>query len=148
MPCAWLKKRIHAWKAFHPKPCSPELDKRRLDNVVESYTPACIVRTLVEVLQPYSSRVYDFCCGSGGMFVQSYQVYQWTPGKHKQHLCTRTRQQPYHMENGTNELSHSRYRNRYFLRLPTPYPQSRLHPDNPPFNLSDREADKLQGYVR
>ena len=37
----------------------------------EFYTPACIVRTLVEVLQPYSGRVYDPCCGSGGMFVQS-----------------------------------------------------------------------------
>lgn len=37
----------------------------------EFYTPACIVRTLVEVLQPYKGRVYDPCCGSGGMFVQS-----------------------------------------------------------------------------
>ena len=37
----------------------------------EFYTPACIVRTLVEVLQPFSGRVYDPCCGSGGMFVQS-----------------------------------------------------------------------------
>ncbi len=35
------------------------------------YTPACIVRTIVEILQPYSGRVYDPCCGSGGMFVQS-----------------------------------------------------------------------------
>ena len=87
----------------------PELDKRRLGNVVdlftniqmkehgdskdilgrtyeyclskfaeaegknagEFYTPACIVRTLVEVLQPYSGRVFDPACGSGGMFVQS-----------------------------------------------------------------------------
>ena len=37
----------------------------------EFYTPACVVRTLVEVLQPYHGRVYDPCCGSGGMFVQS-----------------------------------------------------------------------------
>ncbi|OUQ55795.1 N-6 DNA methylase [Tyzzerella sp. An114] len=37
----------------------------------EFYTPACVVRTLVEVLQPYNGRVYDPCCGSGGMFVQS-----------------------------------------------------------------------------
>lgn len=37
----------------------------------EFYTPACIVRTLVEILQPYDGRVYDPCCGSGGMFVQS-----------------------------------------------------------------------------
>ena len=35
------------------------------------YTPRCVVRTLVEMLAPYSGRVYDPCCGSGGMFVQS-----------------------------------------------------------------------------
>ena len=39
----------------------------------EFYTPACIVKTLVNVLQPYKGRVYDPCCGSGGMFVQSAQ---------------------------------------------------------------------------
>ena len=37
----------------------------------EFYTPACVVRTLVEVLRPYKGRVYDPACGSGGMFVQS-----------------------------------------------------------------------------
>jgi type I restriction enzyme M protein len=37
----------------------------------EFYTPSCVVRTLVEVLQPFKGRVYDPCCGSGGMFVQS-----------------------------------------------------------------------------
>ena len=37
----------------------------------EFYTPSCVVRTLVEVLQPFNGRVYDPCCGSGGMFVQS-----------------------------------------------------------------------------
>jgi type I restriction enzyme M protein len=40
----------------------------------EFYTPSCVVRTLVEVLQPFKGkRVYDPCCGSGGMFVQSAQ---------------------------------------------------------------------------
>jgi len=37
----------------------------------EFYTPSSVVRTLVEVLQPYSGRIYDPCSGSGGMFVQS-----------------------------------------------------------------------------
>ena len=37
----------------------------------EFYTPACIVRTLVEMIEPYNGRVYDPACGSGGMFVQS-----------------------------------------------------------------------------
>ncbi len=35
------------------------------------YTPACVVNVLVEMLQPFKGRVYDPCCGSGGMFVQS-----------------------------------------------------------------------------
>ena len=35
------------------------------------YTPAYVVRMLVEMLAPYKGRVYDPCCGSGGMFVQS-----------------------------------------------------------------------------
>jgi type I restriction enzyme M protein len=37
----------------------------------EFYTPNHVVRLLVEMLEPYSGRVYDPCCGSGGMFVQS-----------------------------------------------------------------------------
>ena len=40
-------------------------------NAGEFYTPACIVKTLVEIIEPYHGRVYDPCCGSGGMFVQS-----------------------------------------------------------------------------
>jgi len=35
------------------------------------YTPRIIVRLLVEMLEPYKGRIYDPCCGSGGMFVQS-----------------------------------------------------------------------------
>lgn len=43
----------------------------------EFYTPSSIVKTLVEILQPYDNcRVYDPCCGSGGMFVQSYKFVQ------------------------------------------------------------------------
>lgn len=37
----------------------------------EFYTPACVVRLIAEMIEPYSGVVYDPCCGSGGMFVQS-----------------------------------------------------------------------------
>ncbi|MCT2006808.1 type I restriction-modification system subunit M [Micrococcus lylae] len=37
----------------------------------EFYTPPVLVRTLVEILEPHEGRVYDPCCGSGGMFVQA-----------------------------------------------------------------------------
>ncbi len=35
------------------------------------YTPQCVVKLLTEMIEPYKGRVYDPCCGSGGMFVQS-----------------------------------------------------------------------------
>lgn len=50
-------------------------------NAGEFYTPACVVRTLVEIIQPYHGRVYDPCCGSGGMFVQSAQFVERHQGK-------------------------------------------------------------------
>ena len=45
------------------------------------YTPRCVVRVLVEMLAPYKGRVYDPCCGSGGMFVQSEQFIEAHGGK-------------------------------------------------------------------
>jgi type I restriction enzyme M protein len=45
------------------------------------YTPAHVVRVLVEMLAPYKGRVYDPCCGSGGMFVQSEKFIEAHAGK-------------------------------------------------------------------
>jgi type I restriction enzyme M protein len=45
------------------------------------YTPAPVVRVLVEMLAPYKGRVYDPCCGSGGMFVQSEKFIEAHAGK-------------------------------------------------------------------
>ena len=45
------------------------------------YTPASIVKTLVAVLNPHSGKVYDPCCGSGGMFVQSEKFIEAHGGK-------------------------------------------------------------------
>jgi type I restriction enzyme M protein len=45
------------------------------------YTPSRVVRVLVEVLAPYKGRVYDPCCGSGGMFVQSEKFIEAHRGK-------------------------------------------------------------------
>jgi len=39
----------------------------------ELYTPRCVVKLLVEMIEPYRGRVYDPCCGSSGMFVQSVE---------------------------------------------------------------------------
>lgn len=45
------------------------------------YTPRCVVELLVEMLEPYKGRVFDPCCGSGGMFVQSEKFVQSHQGK-------------------------------------------------------------------
>ncbi|GGJ01836.1 class I SAM-dependent DNA methyltransferase [Paenibacillus hunanensis] len=47
----------------------------------EFYTPSSVVRLLVEMLQPFKGRVYDPCCGSGGMFVQSEKFVEEHQGK-------------------------------------------------------------------
>jgi type I restriction enzyme M protein len=48
----------------------------------EFYTPRCVVRLLVEMIEPYKGRVYDPCCGSSGMFVQSEEFIE----KHGGHI--------------------------------------------------------------
>lgn len=45
------------------------------------YTPRSIVRVLVEMLEPYRGRLYDPCCGSGGMFVQSEKFIEAHDGR-------------------------------------------------------------------
>lgn len=47
----------------------------------EFYTPACVVQTIVQMLAPYKGRIYDPCCGSGGMFVQSEKFVESHGGK-------------------------------------------------------------------
>ena len=45
------------------------------------YTPRCVVRLLVEMLEPFKGRVLDPCCGSGGMFVQSEEFVEKHQGR-------------------------------------------------------------------
>jgi len=52
------------------------------------YTPRSVVRLLVEMLEPYEGRVFDPCCGSGGMFVQSEKFVE----AHRDHYNGRTRE--------------------------------------------------------
>ncbi|GBC61391.1 SAM-dependent DNA methyltransferase [Desulfonema ishimotonii] len=42
----------------------------------EFYTPGCIVNLIAEMIEPYKGKIYDPCCGSGGMFVQSVKFVQ------------------------------------------------------------------------
>ncbi|MBW1676440.1 MAG: SAM-dependent DNA methyltransferase [Deltaproteobacteria bacterium] len=47
----------------------------------EFYTPQCVVKLLVRMIEPFKGRVYDPCCGSGGMFVQSRRFAEEHNGK-------------------------------------------------------------------
>ena len=47
----------------------------------EFYTPRCVVQLLVEMIEPYRGRVYDPCCGSSGMFVQSEEFIRQHGGR-------------------------------------------------------------------
>ncbi len=52
------------------------------------YTPGSVVKLLVEMLEPYEGRVFDPCCGSGGMFVQSEKFIKHHQDYYKKHTST------------------------------------------------------------
>lgn len=52
-------------------------------DIGEFYTPSSVVRLIVELIEPFEGTVYDPCCGSGGMFVQSTKFIQEHNGKTK-----------------------------------------------------------------
>ena len=51
--------------------CLRKFAEEEGNNGSKLYTPSSIAKTIVEILEPYEGRIYDPCCGSGGMFVQS-----------------------------------------------------------------------------
>ena len=63
--------------------CLSHFAEQEGKNAGEFYTPSSVVRTIVEVLKPFNGRVYDPCCGSGGMFVQSAKFIENHGGKLK-----------------------------------------------------------------
>src|SRR5439155_7545843 len=121
----------------------------------EFYTPRCVVRVLVEMLEPYEGRVYDPCCGSGGMFVQSEQFVEAHGGNTRNIAIYGQESNPTtwrlaHMNLAihTIEANLGTQPADTFLRD--------LHPDlkadyilaNPPFNVSDWSGQLLENDVR
>ena len=49
----------------------------------EFYTPKCVVNLIAEMIEPYQGKIYDPCCGSGGMFVQSVKFVESHEGNSK-----------------------------------------------------------------
>lgn len=122
----------------------------------EYYTPSCMVRTLVAVLKPTAEhRIYDPCCGSGGMFVQSEQFV-------REHSGGRGTVSIYGQESNptTRKLAIMNLAIRGIEAELGPYnadtfsndPHPTLKADyilaNPPFNLSDWNDGSLRDDVR
>lgn len=121
----------------------------------EFFTPRSIVRLLVEMLEPYEGRVYDPCCGSAGMFVQSESFV-------KAHGGQKTNISIFGQESNptTWRLAHMNLAIRGIEANLGPQPADSflrdLHPDlkadyviaNPPFNDSSWSGELLQDDVR
>lgn len=121
----------------------------------EFFTPRCIVRLLVEMIEPFGGRVYDPCCGSGGMFVQSERFVE-------QHGGRLTDLSIFGQESNPNtwRLAHMNLAIRGIEAnlgiQPADSFLKNLHTDlradyilaNPPFNVSDWSGELLQDDVR
>lgn len=121
----------------------------------EFYTPSCVVRTLVEVLQPYTGRVYDPACGSGGMFVQSAKFIERHSGNindlsvyGQDSNPTTWKMAQMNLAIRGIEANLGEYNADTFFNDCHPTLRADFILANPPFNLSDWGADKLKDDVR
>ena len=121
----------------------------------EFFTPRCIVRLLVEMLEPYEGRVYDPCCGSAGMFVQSERFVEAHGGQKTDISIFGQESNP-----TTWRLAHMNLAIRGIEANLGSQPADtflrNLHPDlkadfilaNPPFNISDWSGKLLEKDAR
>jgi len=117
------------------------------------YTPKSIVTLLVEMLEPYKGRIYDGCCGSGGMFVQSEKFIESHQGKIGDLSIYGQESNPTTVKLAKMNLAiRGIDANIQFGDTFT----NDLHPDlkadyiiaNPPFNISDWKGEQLRDDVR
>ena len=121
----------------------------------EFFTPSSIVRLLVEMIEPYEGRVFDPCCGSGGMFVQSERFVEVHGGSKRDISIFGQESNP-----TTWRLAHMNLAIRGIEANLGQQPADSfvrdLHPDrkadyilaNPPFNVSDWSGKMLRDDVR
>ena len=121
----------------------------------EFYTPSCVVRTLVEMIEPFDGQIYDPCCGSGGMFCQSARFVKEHQGSirdisifgqesnpttwklAKMNLAIRGLEANLgkHNADSFHDDQHKTLKANYILA-------------NPPFNVSDWGGDRLMDDIR
>ena len=117
------------------------------------YTPASIVKLLVEMIEPFNGRVYDGCCGSGGMFVQSEKFVVNHQGSIKDLSIYGQESNPTTLRLARMNLAIRGIDAQ--LELGDTFLNDR-HPDlkadfilaNPPFNVSDWSGEQLRDDIR
>jgi type I restriction enzyme M protein len=119
----------------------------------EFYTPRCVVRILVEMIEPYKGRVYDPCCGSSGMFVQSEEFIAAHGGKmgdisiygqESNYTTWRLAKMNLAIRSIDGQISHGdTFHNDRHPDLKADYILA-----NPPFNISDWGGDRLRADKR
>lgn len=121
----------------------------------EFFTPACVVKTLVEFLKPYNGRVYDPACGSGGMFVQSAKFVENHQGNinnisvyGQDSNPTTWKMAQMNLAIRGIEANLGSYNADTFFNDCHPTLKADFVMANPPFNLSDWGADRLKDDVR
>lgn len=122
----------------------------------EFYTPSSIVKTLVSVLKPYNNcRVYDPCCGSGGMFVQSAKFIQAHSGNRgsisvygQESNADTWKMAKMNMAIRGIDADFGPYQADTFFNDLHPTLKADFIMANPPFNLSGWGQDKLVDDVR
>lgn len=121
----------------------------------EFYTPTSIVKTIVEILKPYRGRVYDPACGSGGMFVQSAKFIENHSGNinnlsvfgQESNADTWKMAKMNMVIRGIDADFGEHQANSFFNDL-HPTLKANYIMANPPFNISNWGADKLQDDIR
>lgn len=122
----------------------------------EFYTPACVVKLIAELIEPFNGTVYDPCCGSGGMFVQSMKFVESHNGNKKEisivgqesnmetwRLC-KMNLAIRGIANNLGETAASTFTNDLHKNLKVDYIMA-----NPPFNYKDwRGSDELKNDER
>lgn len=121
----------------------------------EFFTPACVVKTLVEILKPFKGRVYDPACGSGGMFVQSAKFIENHHGNidnisvyGQDSNPTTWKMAQMNLAIRGIEADLGSYNADTFFNDCHPTLKADYIMANPPFNLSDWGADRLKDDVR
>jgi type I restriction enzyme M protein len=121
----------------------------------EFLTPRSVVRTLVEMLEPYKGRVYDPCCGTGGMFVQSEKFITEHGGRFNDiavygqeinHTTYRLAKMNLAVQGIDAEIAWNNEGS--FHRDAFPDLKADFILANPPFNVSDWGGERLRNDVR